>query len=81
MIKEFLKEHPYLRLNIKYIKDIWVTNGLYESCWRIQLCDGTTVMFEHFILDTAIENLNVDFETAIMTPIISWYEQQMEEKK
>lgn len=39
------------------------------------------MLFNHKILATAIENLNVDFETAIMTPIISWYEQQMEEKK
>ena len=54
-----------------------------ENGWRIRLYDGPNgiMLFNHKILATAIENLNVDFETAIMTPIISWYEQQMEEKK
>lgn len=77
MIKEFLKEHPYLRLDIKHI------NGVWEDCWQIRLHDDRThnTTFGIIILDTTIENLNVDFETAIMTPIISLYEQQMEEKK
>lgn len=77
MIKEFLKEHPFFRLEIEYI------NGVWENGWRIRLYDGPNgiMLFDHKILATAIENLNVDFETAIMTPIISWYEQQMEEKK
>lgn len=77
MIKEFLKEHPYLRLEIKYI------NGVWNNCFRIRLYDDRThnTMYEITVSDTEIENLNVDFETAIMTPIISWYTQQMEEKK
>lgn len=77
MIKEFLKEHPYLRLEIKHI------NGVCDDCFRIRLYDDRTrnTMYETTVSDTEIENLNVDFETAIMTPIISWYEQQMEEKK
>lgn len=77
MIKEFLKEHPFFRLEIVYI------DGFLENGWRIRLYDGPNgiMLFNHKILATAIENLNVDFETAIMTPIISWYEQQMEEKK
>jgi hypothetical protein len=77
MIKEFLKEHPFFRLEIVYI------DGFWENGWHIRLYDGPNgiMLFNHKILATAIENLNVDFETAIMTPIISWYEQQMEEKK
>lgn len=77
MIKEFLKEHPFFRLEIVYI------DGFWENGWQIRLYDDRTriMLFSHKILATAIENLNVDFETAIMTPIISWYEQQMEEKK
>lgn len=78
MIKEFLKEHPYLRLEIKHI------NGVWDDCFRIKLYDDRrtrNTMYEINILDTEIENLNVDFETAIMTPIISWYKQQMEVKR
>ena len=30
-------------------------------------------IFEHFITDFELERLNVDFETAIMTPIINWW--------
>lgn len=77
MVKEFLKEHPFFRLEIVYI------DGFWENGWQIRLYDDRTriMLFSHKILPTAIENLNVDFETAIMTPIISWYEQQMEGKK
>lgn len=77
MIKEFLKEHPFLRLEIVYI------DGFWENGWQIRLYDDRTriMLFSHKILATAIENLNVDFETAIMTPIINWYEQQMEVKR
>lgn len=77
MIKEFLKEHPFFRLEIVYI------DGFWENGWHIRLYDDRTrnTMYETTVSDTEIENLNVDFETAIMTPIISWYEQQMEEKK
>lgn len=77
MIKEFLKEHPFFRLEIVYI------DGFWENGWQIRLYDDRTriMLFSHKILATAIENLNVDFETAIMTPIINWYEQQTEEKK
>lgn len=77
MIKEFLKEHPFLDQR-QYTLMVSGENG-----WRIRLYDGPNgiMLFNHKILATAIENLNVDFETAIMTPIISWYEQQMEEKK
>lgn len=77
MIKEFLKEHPFFRLEIVYI------DGFWENGWQIRLYDDRTriMLFSHKILATAIESLNVDFETAIMTPIINWYEQQMEEKK
>lgn len=77
MIKEFLKEHPFFRLEIVYI------DGFWENGWQIRLYDDRTriMLFSHKILATAIENLNVDFETAIMTPIINWYEQQTEEKR
>ena len=33
---------------------------------------GNTI-YAHFIEDKEIDELNVDFDTAIMTPVINWW--------
>lgn len=78
MIKKFFKEHDHLKLGLQHL-------GLYGGGWKIQVYNttydsGFESIFEHYILDEEMENLNVNFETAIITPIINWYEDCIERR-
>ena len=45
---------------------------------------GVDPIYTHFIKDKEIDELNVDFDTAIMTPVINWWKATLsydEEKK
>ena len=70
MIKEFFKKNSHLKLGLQHL-------GLYGGGWKIEVYNttydfGIEPIFEHYILDEELESLNVDFETAIMTPVIDW---------
>ena len=71
MIKEFFKEHDHLRFALQHL-------DIFDGGWEIRIYN-TTYDFEvdpiytHFIEDKEINKLNVDFETAIMTPVINWW--------
>ena len=72
MIKEFFKKNSQLKLGLQHL-------GLYGGGWKIEVYNtayafGIEPIFEHYILDEELESLNVDFETAIMTPVINWKE-------
>ena len=72
MIKEFFKKNSHLKLGLKYL-------GLYGGGWKIEVYNTAYdfrigPIFEHYILDEELESLNVDFETAIMTPVVNWKE-------
>lgn len=68
MIKDFLKEYDHFRLSIQHL-------DLFDGCWEVRLYNTTLDPFEpifkHRITDLEIDNLNVDFETIIMTPVIN----------
>lgn len=79
MIKEFFKKNDHLKLGLQHL-------DVYGGCWKIQVYNttynsGFEPIFEHYILDEDMENLNVDFETVIMTPIINWYEDCLKRRK
>lgn len=74
-IKEFFKEHDYLKLCLQHM-------DLDGGCWRIQIYNTTwnvfDPIFKHYISDYKIDNLvdEISFETVIMTPILDWWEKQ-----
>ena len=70
MIKEFFKEHDHLRFALQHL-------SIFDGGWEIRIYNttydfGIDPIFEHYIVDEELERLNVDFETAIMTPVINW---------
>lgn len=72
MIKDFLKKHSQFKLSLQHL-------GLFCGGWKIQIYDttydsGFEPVFEHYITDFELDALNVDFETAIITPVINWFE-------
>lgn len=79
-IKDFFKEHGHLKLSLQHLR-------LYGGGWMIEVYNTTwnhtTPVFKHYILDEELDNLNeaIDFETAIMTPIASWWDEQMERER
>ena len=78
MIKEFLKNNSHLKLGLQHL-------GVYGGGWKIQIYNttydsGIEPIFEYYILDEELEQINVDFETAIMTPVINW-KKDMEDKR
>lgn len=70
-IKEFFEEHTHLKLGLQHL-------GIFDGGFMIQVYNTTydpfEPVFKHFITDFEVTNLNVDFETIIMTPIINWYD-------
>lgn len=73
MIKKFLEEHTQFKIAIQHLG---INGGgfmvqLYNTTWDYT-CEKPA--YEHFISDFELANLRVDFETAIMTPIINWWE-------
>ena len=70
MIKELFKEHDYLRFSLQHHN---IYGGEWEICIYNTACDfGTEPIFAHYIIDKELESLNVDFETAIMIPVLNW---------
>lgn len=72
MIEKFFREHSHLKLSLQQL-------GLFGGGWQIEIYNttwdgGIEPIFRHYIMNETIENLNVDFETIIMTPIINWWE-------
>lgn len=79
MIKKFLEEHTHLKLAIQHL-------GIYGGGFMVQVYNttwdsGYEPIHEHFISDFEIEHLRVDFETAIMTPIVNWWEEIEKERR
>lgn len=79
MIKQFFKENSHLKLGLQQL-------GVFGGGWKIQVYNttwdfGVDPIFEHYILNEEIDKLNVDFETAIMTPIINWWEDIKERRE
>lgn len=72
MIKEFFEKHSHL---------IFTLEHLCMPCgmWRIRIYDvyygvGMGPIFTHAIADDEVDYLKADFEAAIMTPVINWWE-------
>ena len=72
MMKDFLKENTHLRISIQHL-------GLFGGGFEVKVHNTTHdilgYIFRHFITDEELESLNVDFETAIMTPIVNWWKE------
>ena len=71
MIKEFFKEHDHLRFALQHL-------SIFDGGWKIRIYNttydfGVDPIYTYFIEDKEIDELNVDFETAIMTPVINWW--------
>lgn len=71
MLKKFLQTHTHLSVKIMY----FASQGGY---WSIQVFNQTfdfyTPIFEYKMLANELDNLNVDFETALMTPVVNWWD-------
>lgn len=73
MIKKFLEEHHHLKLATQHL-------GIHGGGFMVQVYNTTwdytcsEPIFEHFVTDFDLANLNVNFETAIITPVISWWD-------
>lgn len=82
MIKEFFKKHTHLKLSLQYGYFL----GLGDGVWKIEIYNTTYAsrlepVFIYYIGDETMDTLLVDFETAIMTPIIDWWEECKLERK
>lgn len=70
-IKEFFEKYDWLKISIQHL-------GLFGGCWKIEVYNTTwdifEPVFEHYITDKMINNLYLDFETIIMTPVLDWWE-------
>ena len=72
MIKEFFEMHDHLCFKLQHI-------GRHNGKWQVRIYNTTLDLgctepiYEHIVLDSEINNSNVDFETMIMTPIIDWW--------
>lgn len=75
MLKEFFEEHDHLWFRLQRID-----RQCYGGGWLIRIYNTTLDLgctepiYEHIILDSEINNSNVDFETIIMTPVINWWD-------
>ncbi len=73
MIKEFFRKNDHLCFQLQHL-------SVFGGGWRIRVYNTSYDMscsepiFEHFVSDFDISNLNVDFDMAIMTPVIIWWE-------
>lgn len=73
MIKEFFEKHDHLCFKLQ-------RTGRHSGGWLIRIYNTTLDLgcidpiYEHIILDSEINNSNVDFETIIMTSVINWWE-------
>jgi len=76
MLKKFFKEHNHLKFTIQQL-------GIAGGGWLVKIYNTTSgyvePCYEHFHTNMEIDNLVVDFETAIMTPIILWWEKYEKE--
>ena len=72
--KEFLYKYNNLRISEQY----WD----YGPGILVQVHDTNThaLVFEHFISKFDLDNLKVDYETIVMTPIFSWCKESKYEK-
>lgn len=71
-IMDFLREHDHLRLSLQHLDIIgggWEIK-IYNTTWSYM-----EPVFTYFITDDEIDNLNIDFETVIMTLIINWWDE------
>ena len=72
MLKEFFEEHDHLCFRLQ-------RTGRHSG-WLIRIYNTTLDLgctepiYEHIVLDSEINNSNVDFETIIMTPVINWWD-------
>lgn len=70
MIRDFLEKHTHLKLSLQHLDkfggclSIQIYNTTYDS--------GLDPIFVHYITNEELNNLNVDFETAIMIPVLNW---------
>lgn len=74
MLKEFLQKHTHLSVKFSYSN-----NSLqFGSYWIIQIFNNTfdlcTPIFEYKMTAKELDNINVDFETALMTPVVNWWD-------
>lgn len=78
MIKEFLEKYDWMRL---YIQHLGINGGGFKVSLYNTTYSFAEPVFEHFINDEDLSNLRVDFETAIMTPVVNWMLAQEEKRK
>ena len=73
MLKEFFENHDHLCFRLQ-------RTGRHGGGWLIWIYNTTLDLgctepiYEHIVLDSEINNSNVDFETIIMTPVINWWD-------
>jgi hypothetical protein len=69
--KEFLKEYKHLKISIQYL-------DIFDGCYKIQVYNTyyqSFPVFEHIIPEFDMDNLKVDFDTVITTPILNWLQE------
>lgn len=77
-MKEFLKNNSHLKLTIQRSDE-------FGGCFVVDIynltLDRYSPVFKHVYTDLECENINVDFNTFIMTPIRAWKKEQDDKRK
>lgn len=69
--KEFLKKYTHLKIAMQHLE---IHGGGYQIEVYNTTWNSIEPVFKYFISDMEIDKLKVNYETAIMVPIINWYE-------
>ena len=71
MLKKFLQTHSHLSVKFMYLPCL-------GGMWKIQVFNHTfdlcTPIFEYSILEEELDDLNVDLETALIVPVVNWWD-------
>ena len=71
-MKEFLRKYDWLKITVQHF-------DLHGGVWKIEVYNTTWDLFEpvfkHYITDQMVNNVNLDFETIIMTPVLNWWDE------
>ena len=68
--QEFLSTYTHYKIVEQYKNELGggILIEIYDTTWTL-----ITPIFRHFISQFDLDNLKVDYETMVMTPILNWH--------
>lgn len=69
--KEFLSTYTHYKIVEQYKNELGggILIEVYDTTWTLM-----APIFRHFISQFDLDNLKVDYETTVMTPILNWHD-------